>query len=169
MNLTNRKQNTKPLSETDVAQIKSFLENILSSLNVHADGIEITEDAATGKKVFVIKTKESGILIGENGETLQALTHLVHRMMQKGAEEIADFSLDINDYKSSMIEKLKMKANMLAERARGMRANVELEPMSSYERLIIHGVLTDQPNIKTESIGEGKDRRIVIKYIESTI
>ena len=168
MNSTERKQNTRPLSEADITRIKSMIEGILAALNIGADGIEIIDEPATGKKVFAIRTKESGILIGENGETLNALTHLVRRMTQKEAEEM-DFSLDINDYKASMVEKLKMKANMLAERARSMRANVEMEPMSSYERLIIHGALGGLSDIKTESVGVGKDRRIVIKYIESII
>ena len=162
------KQNAKPLSEADIVRIKSLIGDVLGVLNVPIDTLETIEDATTGKKVFAIQTKESGILIGENGETLHALTHLIRRMAQKGPEEV-DFSLDINDYKSGMIEKLKIKANMLAERARSMRANVELEPMSSYERLIIHGELAGKSNIKTESIGIGKDRRIVIKYIESAI
>ncbi len=165
------KENTQkiPLSGADIARIKSIFESFLSSLGVQFDAVEVNEDSATGEKIFVIKTNESGLLIGENGETLYALTHLLRRMAQKGAEEMGDFSVDINDYKSSMVEKLKMKAGMLAERARSMRANVELEPMSSYERLIIHGTLSGQPNIKTESIGVGKDRRVVIKYIESII
>jgi len=72
----------------------------------------------------------------------------------------------VNDYRASIIEKLKMKAGIMANRARDMKSNIELEPMSSYERLIIHGTLSSQPNIKTESTGEGKDRRIIIKYIQ---
>jgi spoIIIJ-associated protein len=106
------------------------------------------------------------LLIGDKGETFYALSHIIRKMVTKGQEDKAEFSIDVNDYRQSLIEKLKLKAKMLANRARDMKANIEMDPMSSYERLIIHGVLTDEPNIKTESVGEGKERRVVIKYIE---
>ena len=53
---------------------------------------------------------------------------------------------------------------MMAERARAFQYDVELTPMSAYERLIIHMTLADAPNVKTESLGEGRNRRVVIKY-----
>ena len=148
---------------------KKLIEDILSSMGIRYDIVEETDDPITKKKLFIIKSPESGLLIGDRGETFQALSHLIRRIASKGMEEMADFSIDVNDYRATMIEKLKIKAGMLANRARDMKANVEMEPMSSYERLIIHGTLSDQPNIKTESIGEGKDRRLVIKYVESSL
>ncbi len=145
---------------------KKLIEDILNSMGVRYDVVEETEDTLTQKKLFIIKSPESGLLIGDNGETFQALSHIIRRIASKGLEETVDFSIDVNDYRSSMIERLKMKASMLANRARDMKTDVEMDPMSSYERLIIHGALSDQPNIKTESIGEGRERRLVIKYIK---
>ena len=147
-------------------EIKNLIENILNNMSVKFDVIEIVEDSINQKPLFIIKTPESGLLIGENGENFYALSHLIRRIAGKGLEETPDFSIDVNDYRSSMVEKLKIKAGMLANRARYMKANIEMEPMSSYERLIIHGTLTDQPNIKTGSVGDGRDRRIIIKYID---
>lgn len=144
---------------------KQLIENILSSMGIKYDTVEETDDSITGKKLFVIKTPESGLLIGDNGDTFYALSHLIRRIASKDMEEMADFALDVNDYRSSMVNKLKMTAGMLANRARDMKVDVEMDPMSSYERLIIHGTLSGQPNIKTESIGEGRDRRLVIRYI----
>ncbi len=86
-------------------------------------------------------------------------------MVEKTDPE-AKFAIDVNDYRSFQIEKLKIKAKMLANRAKDMKVSIEMEPMSSYERLIIHGALNGEANIATESIGEGRDRRIVIKYVE---
>jgi spoIIIJ-associated protein len=149
--------------------VKKLIEDMLSNMGIAYDDVEETVDSITQKKLFKIKTKESGLLIGDNGETFQALSHLVRRMAGKGLEGMADFSIDINDYRSSMIDKLKMTAGILANRARDMKTNVEMDPMSSYERLIIHGTLSGQPNIKTESIGEGKDRRLIIKYVETSL
>ena len=148
---------------------KKLIEDMLNSLGVRYDIVEETEDPITQKKLFRIKSPESGLLIGDRGETFQALSHLIRRIASKGLEEMADFSIDVNDYRASMIERLKMTANILANRARDMKTNVEMDPMSSYERLIIHAALSGQPNIKTESIGEGKDRRLVIKYVQASL
>ncbi|MFH1455304.1 MAG: R3H domain-containing nucleic acid-binding protein [bacterium] len=148
---------------------KKLIEDILNNMGVRYDIVEETEDSITQKKLFIIKSPDSGLLIGDRGETFQALSHLIRRIASKDLEEGVDFSIDVNDYRASMIERLKMKAGILANRARDMKTNVEMEPMSSYERLIIHGVLSGQPNIKTESIGEGRDRRLVIKYIETSL
>jgi spoIIIJ-associated protein len=146
---------------------KKLIEDLLNNLCIKYECVEETEDPITQKKVYIIKTPESGLLIGDRGETFNSLSHLIRRMASKGLEDqVADFAIDVNDYRSSMIEKLKVKAGIMANRARDMKTDVELEPMSSYERLIIHGVLSGQPNIKTESVGEGRERRLVIKYIE---
>ncbi len=150
----------------DDTKIKKTIEEIVSSLGVKFDGIETKEDPITQNKVYVIKSSDSGLLIGDRGETFYALSHIIRKISTKGFEDKADFSIDVNDYRDGLLEKLKLKAKMLANRARDMKANVEMDPMSSYERLIIHGLLTDEPNIKTESVGEGRERRVVIKYIE---
>ncbi len=164
--ITKKDHSKKSLSQTEKTAIKSMIEGFLELMNIGFDSVEIVEDSLGGNNLFVIRTKESGILIGEGGETLNAITHILRRMAQKGSEEAGDFSIDINDYKSSMIERLKSKAEALADKARLMRSNVEMEPMSSYERLIVHGALSGKPNVKTESIGEGKDRRVIIKYVD---
>ena len=160
----------------DNIKVKELIEKFIKNLGVRLDSVSINEDEVSKKTTFIIRSPDSGLLIGEEGETFYALSHILRRIVNKGkethssgvvgqVEEGNDFSIDINDYRASIIEKIKIKATILANRARDMKANVELDPMSSYERLIVHGMLTDQPNIKTESIGEGKNRRIVIKYI----
>ncbi|MFH0755387.1 MAG: R3H domain-containing nucleic acid-binding protein [bacterium] len=148
--------------------IKKIIETILSNMNVVYDIVEETEDFTTQKKLFKIKSSEPSLLIGENGETFHALSHIIKKIVSKDlVEEEIDFLLDVNDYKSSLVEKLKIKADMLANRARDMKTNVEMEPMSSYERLIVHSALSGQSNIKTESVGEGRERKLIIKYIEN--
>ena len=150
----------------DENNIKKLIEDLLKSIGVKFDGIEVKEEPITFKKIYVIKSPDSGLLIGDEGETFYALSHLIRKMATKGVEEKADFSIDVNDYRESIVEKIKLKAKILANRARDMKANIEMDPMSSYERLIVHGILTDEPNVKTESTGEGKNRRVIIKYVE---
>jgi spoIIIJ-associated protein len=76
------------------------------------------------------------------------------------------FFIDVNDYRSALSRTISTKASVLAERARSFKSSVEMEPMSAYDRLIVHEFLQGAPNIKTESVGEGRNRRVVIKFIE---
>jgi len=150
--------------------IKKIIVEMVQKMGVSFDSVDEVFDNVTNKNIFVIKTKESGLLIGDDGETFNALFMLVKRMVAKAAkseEILSTFAIDINDYHSSKVIKLKNQATIFANRARDMKTNVEMEPMSSYERLVVHASLSGQLNIITESMGEGAARRIVIKYIKS--
>lgn len=149
-------------------QIKSLISELLGKMDISFQSIEVRQDDITQRVVFAIKTNESGLLIGDRGETFFALSHLIKRIALKGTEgdDSKVFSVDINDYQSSIVERLKNKALILANRARDLKSNIEMEPMSSYERLVVHDLLGSQSGIKTESTGEGKNRRVVIKYVE---
>ena len=79
-------------------------------------------------------------------------------------EEPFHFVIDVNGYHLKHIKELEGQAKMLAERARTFQHDVEMSPMSGYDRLIVHVSLHDLPGIATESEGEGKLRHVVIKY-----
>lgn len=137
-------------------------------MNVSFDEVAISERELEKCPVFCVRTKESGVLIGVKGANLAALNHLVKKMASRGSPENEDIKLivDVNDYHDKMLQDLKAKAMIMSERARSFGVDVPLPPMSSYERMIIHSLLEGAPNIKTESEGQGKDRRVVIKYIK---
>jgi spoIIIJ-associated protein len=149
--------------------IKKTIENLLKLMSVEADQVLITDRDNTGIKIFSIKTRDSGILIGNKGENLFAFNHIVKKMAKKGLAETEDglkFIVDVNDYQERLAEELKNKAKIMCERARSFKVNIEMDPMSSYERMLVHACLQGEPGIKTESSGEGRERRVVIKYIE---
>ena len=108
-------------------------------------------------------------LIGMHGDTIHAIDTLVKKIVeqkmqgQEGAT-MPLFLVDIDEYRTRHIKDLQSKAKMMAERARSFQYDVELSPMSAYERLIVHTALQDEPNVVTESQGEGRNRRVVIKY-----
>lgn len=138
-----------------------IIEGLLERAGVASPHVSIEEVA--GQTIFQISTPESRRLIGVHGDTLRALEYVVKKMTEKEAAGV-QFTIDIDGYRSKQIKDLQQKALMMAERARSFQYDVELTPMSSYERLIIHAALTEVPHVKTESRGEGKERRIVIKY-----
>lgn len=144
--------------------IKSIIEQVLEKLTISGE-VEILENNECPQ--FIIRTKEAGILIGENGQHLIALSHILKKIIdqefKKNNLETTSFFLDINDYQAKKNEELKNLAKMAAQRVRYFKKEIAMEPMNAYERKIIHSALTEYPDIMTESTGEEPNRRIVIK------
>lgn len=136
-------------------------------MGVSFQTVEKVPSADSKHDRFMIQTSESALLIGSKGENLGALNYIIKRMVSKTLppETEAKFFVDVNEYHEKALESVKAKAKIMSERARSFKSDVELEPMSSYERMLIHSFLDGAPNIKTESRGEGASRRVVIKYI----
>lgn len=147
--------------------IKSLTKEILEKMAVQGE-VEIVESSECPQ--FIIRTKEAGILIGENGQNLTALSHLLkkitEREFKKNDLEKIQFFLDVNDYQAKKIEDLKNIARMSAQRVRYFKKELKMDPMNAYERRIIHAVLTEYPDIATESTGEDPNRCVVIKFLQ---
>ena len=144
------------------------IKQILVHLSVAMSDVTIDADEKTKSIRYVVTTPDSAIMIGEQGTRLLALNHLVKRMVEKKFDQAtSSFMVDVNDYQKKQIDSIRAKAHMLAERARYFKSSVEMDPMSSYERMIVHAEFTDTGDITTESTGYGKDRRVIIRYSES--
>ena len=102
-------------------------------------------------------------LIGYKGKTIESLQSLLNSMLQKEDEEFAKVFVEINGYKKQKEEKLRKLANKMASNVIRFRKPIRLEPMSAYERLIIHQELANRRDVETESYGEEPRRRVVIK------
>jgi spoIIIJ-associated protein len=143
--------------------IKSLLEEVLQKLAIEGR-VDFIEDQHPR---FAITTEEAGLLIGEEGRHLIALNHIIKRIaenkLKNDPQEKIIFFLDVNDYQIKKMEELKNTARISAERARFFKREIEMDPMSSYDRRIVHSVLNEYLDMKTESVGEEPNRRIVIK------
>jgi len=115
--------------------------------------------------VFNIKTEESNFLIGQYGVNLQALQHVIRMVCKKSFPEKVSFVLDIDSYRQEKNASIEVMARSAADEAAQERKDVVLRPMTPYERRIVHMELSKCSDIKTESIGEGEDRRIVVKPV----
>jgi spoIIIJ-associated protein len=107
-------------------------------------------------------------ITSEREDFSKDLIYLLKRTFNKGAtpgEEIFKCTIDINDLQSKADEKVKMKALNAAEEARNLKTDVVLEPMSSYDRMVVHSTLSGLPDISTESVGEGRERKVKVKYL----
>ncbi len=141
--------------------ITKLLHEFLERMNITAEigRVELMESPC-----FQIKTPDSSILLGENGQNLIALHLLVKRIAERRfPEDAAPFLLDINDYQLHRIEEIKERARMSAQRVRYFKKEVVMHPMSAYERRIVHVALAEDPDVRTESIGEGEARRVAIR------
>jgi len=143
-----------------VQKIKEVLEKMTFN--------DIEVDVLTGKEdviVFNIKTQESSFLIGQYGVNLQALQHILRVVCKNSLPEKTNFILDINSYRQEKNSSIEIMAREAAEEAIQEKKEIVLRPMTPYERRIVHLELSQNSLIKTESIGEGDGRRIVIKPI----
>lgn len=111
-----------------------------------------------------IQTEEAGFLIGQAGVNLDALQHLIKVIVGKKTGQPVQFMIDINDYRKHRIDLLKELAKDIAKQALLKRTALVLQPMPAYERRVIHTVLAaEYPELNTESVGQGAERRVVIK------
>ena len=110
-----------------------------------------------------IKTEEPRILIGENGQTLLEIQHLLRIIVFKKTGQQIFIDLDINDYKKNKIEYLKELAKSVSDEVALTKKEKILSPMFAYERRIIHLELAQRTDIVAESIGKEPERRIVIR------
>ncbi len=145
-------------------QIKNKVSEFLRALGVDFPLEESPYTTDTDDTSFNIVTSDAGILIGERGQNLLSLEHVVKKIIQKEAgENIIRFSLDVNGYRAHHTEELKEAARGFAKKVRLYRKEIRLDPMSSYERRIVHMVLAEYPDIITESVGQDPYRAIVIR------
>lgn len=145
--------------------IKKTIEDILGTLSVSSTSITFEENTPLW---VTIETVDSALLIGRNGDTIRAFNHLIKKIISKYLNEEVNLTIDINGYRQKEKDRIIQKANLLGDRAKNFKVNIKLDPMSAYERLIIHKYFSSDPLIQTESNGEGKDRCVVLRYIEPT-
>ena len=112
---------------------------------------------------FNVKGDNVGKLIGYRGETLNAIQILLGGLKRAGEGRYRLY-LDVEDYKKGREQTLLDLANRMADKAEEIERNVHLDPMSAYERRIVHSALQDRTLVETESMGEGETRHVVIKF-----
>ena len=118
---------------------------------------------ASLRVVEVTSNEELGRLIGKNGQNIFALEQLLKLLVAKKITDSPNLMLDINGYRKVRAKQLADLALAAAERVRTTKKAEALEPMTGYERRLVHMELAPYPDIETASIGEEPQRRVVIK------
>jgi spoIIIJ-associated protein len=154
--------------EAAAEALRVFLEKVLRAarfelaLKVRATGPAEAADEGAPEVFADLDGKDKDILLARAGEVLTALEHLVFRVLNLEPAYHEKIHLDCGGYRALRFEELRMTARVAAERVTLSRQPFQLNPMSSRERRIVHLALKDMPGVRTESVGTGETRHIVI-------
>lgn len=134
---------------------------VASGVNVtHTLRTEYDEDA--GGPIFDLEGEDSGLLIGRRGQTLQSLQFVVTLISRKRLGEDVRVVLDVENYRRRRETSLRDMAAKVASRVTQTNRSITLEPMSPADRRVIHTSLAEHPEVRTESAGEGENRKVTI-------
>jgi spoIIIJ-associated protein len=153
----------------DTLQIaRETLETLLNKMGVSATITDKTEpfgDEGEGQEkpiAFDVRGEDLGSLIGRRGQTLACLQYIVRLIVAQKTRSWVPIVIDVEDYKQRRYEALRTLAHHIAEQVRLKKTAFKLEPMPAYERRIIHMTLANDPDVTTESTGEGESRKVVV-------
>jgi spoIIIJ-associated protein len=142
------------------AQSKVILEKILGTLGFPAT---VEEHKLGDDLILDVKTEESGRLIGRQGQTLADLQYIVNRIQFQQDQSAPKVMVDVGGYRSQAQEELVKKAQAAAEKVRRWGDAVELEPLSAFDRRIVHQALKNDPDIETQSVEvDGTEKKALI-------
>ncbi len=146
--------------ESLLEKIKNLTQKLLDFLEVDAT-FKIEEKE--GLFNIDLQTENSGVLIGYHGETLSAIQLILSMMVFRDLSEWPRIIVNIGDYRQRRQEALERMAASACQKVKFSGSEYELPAMSAAERRLIHIALASNPDVETESRGEGRERRVVIK------
>lgn len=152
-------------------EIENVIKEIVEKMNFSVEAITISTPEDSKTTWFSVAVTEPYHFTKKEGEALSALNHLVRRLVEVDLErkgiDTADHNIliDIGDFQKKRIDNVKAIAHMMAERARYFKSNAEVEPMSAFDRRIVHEYVAGATDLQSESAGFGPSRHVVIKYV----
>ena len=167
-----QEENIEPdINAEEVDLAAEVVDSILQILEIDAD-INIREPVTAGdglgsaRAVIDVSGEDLGMLIGRRGESLMAFQYVVNLVMTRRFPGRGSITIDIEQYRRRREEQLVSLAERMAERVRDIGEPITLEPMSAAERRLVHLALVDDPDVETNSVGEGDSRKVVISLLE---
>ena len=161
----------EPEPETDeqaAGQVgQEVLTEILKLMNIRASveitqGHELADEGEPPPIVLNITGEDLGILIGRRGDTLRALQYLVRLMVSHRLKHWTNLVVDVENYVIRRRRTLESLAQRVADQVARSGRMQALEPMPAYERRIVHVTLRKNPEVTTQSVGEGERRKVTI-------
>ena len=155
-------------------EIQNLIKELVEKTTGGLQGISVTEERP-GSVWISVEVAEPHYFISREGEGLAALNHLVHRLIEAKDPTLrpslikrrvgeGSILIDINGFQKKHVDNIRAIAHMMSERARYFKSSIEVDPMTAFERRIVHEFLSEARDLQTESTGVGRFRRVVIKY-----
>ena len=150
---------------SDVAELgKDLLRELLNSLNVNAN----IETKIRDKQIkYEIYSQNNSVLIGKKGHILDSIQTYLRQAILNTLDIFVNVSVDVENYKEKQNYFLEKKVKQIAKEVSKTKVDVKLDPMNAYDRRVVHSALQNFKHITTESEGEGPNRCVVIKYVET--
>lgn len=154
---------TATAEREDLAEKASeFLLGVLERMGISAD-IDIKDD--NDKTTLEIQTKDTELVIGRRGVVMDALQHLVNKVVYRDrtGDRAKPLVVDAGGFRDKQLERLRSLAQRMGEKAMETKQIVELQPMTPHDRRIVHMAVSEMfPGLTTRSEGEGEDRHICL-------
>jgi spoIIIJ-associated protein len=146
------------------AALRELLEHVAGSLGLD---VEIRVERSPGLLTGIVEGEDVGLLIGRHGQTIDALQHLAQRIVFRGEAPDARVVIDVDGYRERRAETLRSIALDAAEESLRLGQPVELDPMPSSERRIVHEYLRERGDVQTHSEGQEPERYLVVEPLEA--
>ena len=143
--------------------IEGYVRRFISEMGFEVETVSYLQD---GRIYCNINTSNNSILIGKAGVILRAINFIVKNAVSTTYKKRIELSVDINGYKEERYKKVASMARKLGKQVLRTKADIKLDPMPADERKVMHQELAKLDHVKTQSYGEGKNRHMVISYIE---
>ncbi len=163
-------ENLKPVPEEELGEdavvAKQVLEELLDKMQIEGRiGVHLTDDDVEGEEphwMLNVSGADISRLIGRRGETLSSLQYIVRLICSRRLQRRANIIIDAAGYKTGRSNRLRGLANRMAKQAVQQGRTITLEPMHPNERRIIHLTLRGRNDVMTQSVGEGRTRKVTI-------
>lgn len=150
---------------TVINYVKQYIETVLNDMNLEL--VEVTMEYTNGRIRANVNTSNNPLLIGRSGIILRSFNMIVKAAVQNTFNKRYEIDVDINNYKLERYQKVEKMAKRFARSVQKSRIDMKLDPLPADERKVMHQVISQMNYVRTQSVGEGKNRCLTIIYDEN--
>ena len=150
------------------ADVKAYLKEYIKTLGTNM-GLTINAEIREKEDHYEIMliSDNNNILIGKDGKTLNAIQLLLHQSLNNQVGFNIHVTVDVSNYKDKKVKRIEREVKRIMREVEKTKIEAKLDPMNSYERRLVHTIVSENPNLETESFGESPNRYTVIRHKEN--
>ena len=148
--------------------VKKYIKDYVKTLGSNM-GLTINSEIREKENAYEIMliSDNNNILIGKDGKTLNAIQLLLHQSLNNQVGFNIHVTVDVSNYKDKKIKRLEREVKRIMREVENTKIEAKLDPMNSYERRLVHTIVSENEMLETESFGENPNRYVVIRYKEN--